>query len=104
MNPARPAAAGFFFALQVLEKLGVELDRDAVFKRLAEIIHGETSGMDSPEDELRAIERERGFLADPEERKEFFALFADRATLEHYHRVLAAMIVLEFGRELYRVD
>jgi len=93
VNPNEFAADGFFLALHLVESFGIGYDRNAILNRLAEIARGETSAFNSPEEELAAIELQRGDPASPEERTDFLRGFANRADMDLSHRLTAGRVL-----------
>jgi hypothetical protein len=79
---------GFFFALHLLEELGVDYDREKVLARLEEVASGEVSAFGSPYEELAAVERKQGPLPEPE-REAFLAAFKCRRALDAHMREFA---------------
>jgi hypothetical protein len=80
---------GFFFALHILDELGVDYDREKVLARLEEVASGEVSAFGSPQEELAAIERRQGAPLPEPEREAFLAAFKCRRALDAHLREFA---------------
>jgi hypothetical protein len=100
MDPNELTADGFTLALRLLKSLGVEFDRAAVFKRLAEVARGETTVFNSPQEEVADMEQELGHPFTPEERAFVLRGFANRAELDSGDRQIAERILEVIRRDL----
>jgi hypothetical protein len=89
---AKTATDGFFFALHLVESLGVVYDRPELLRRLRGVARGEISVFNSPQEELEKLEAEKGRGTD-EEREEFIRGFHNRGGMDIHLRLTAVEIV-----------
>ena len=92
------AADTFAFAMQLIDSLGVRCDRQELLRRLAAVAAGESSVVHSPDEEITAIEAERGGMATEAERLSVKRAFRDRRGLDEAHREIASRIMRVFER------
>ena len=91
-------AGGFHLALNLIEGLGVQLNRQEVINYLMDVGSGRGTVYASPEEEVAKLAREKGEPT-PEERAVMLGWFADRRDMDANNRELAIRVIRQARRD-----
>ena len=86
-------AGGFFFALFLLDNMGIAYDRRQLFQQLQGFVTGDATAFGGPEEEIAVAEQRRGAALAEHEREALVTGLQARKELDHYVRELAGEVL-----------
>lgn len=99
MNQHDQTADGFLLALNLIGNLGIAYDRRAVIQRLIEVANGQTTVLNSPQEEIAEVESSRGPLSDAQRSSFLDWLTRRRMRMDQSNREIANRVLDCLRRE-----